>query len=108
MEQLLVEVPGFRNATKEARISLLVRMFNQSKIVISENLFYVEARSVGIPSIFRSDDDDRRPWQNFLRTRFVNLAMKIYDIMALEEHDPKGAKNELRDFINKPVGSRHC
>ena len=29
MKQLLVEVPGFRNATKEARISLLVRMFKQ-------------------------------------------------------------------------------
>jgi hypothetical protein len=97
MKQLLVEVPGFRNATREARISLLVRMFNQSKIVISENLFYVEAQSVGIPSIFRSDDDDRRPWQNFLRTRFVNLAMNTYDILVLEENDPQGAEKELRD-----------
>lgn len=95
MKQLLVEVHDFRSATKEARISLLVRMFNQSKIVISENLFYVKAQSIGFPGIFRSNDDARRPWQNFLRNRFVNLAMTAYDVLIFEGHDPKVAKKEL-------------
>lgn len=39
MKQLLIEVPEFRNATDQARRSLLARMFDRAKIVISENLF---------------------------------------------------------------------
>lgn len=35
MKQLPIEVPDFRNATDEARMSLLDRMFNQAKTVIS-------------------------------------------------------------------------
>lgn len=35
MKQLPIEVPDFRNATNEARMSLLDRMFNQAKTVIS-------------------------------------------------------------------------
>jgi hypothetical protein len=101
MEQLLVEVPDFRNATKEARISLVTRMFDQSKIAISENLFYVEAQSVSFKSIFRSNDDVHVRWQNFLRTRFVNLAMETYNILALDEHDLKGAKKKLGIYIDR-------
>jgi hypothetical protein len=101
MQQLLVEVSGFRNATKEARKSLLTRMFNQSKIAISENLFYVEAQSASFKSIFKSNDDVRLRWQNFLRTRFVNLAMATYDILALDEDDLKGAKKKLGFYIDR-------
>lgn len=100
MKQLLVEVPDFRNANKEARISLLTRMFDQSKIAISENLCYVEAQSVSFQSIFRSNDDVRLRWQNFLRTRFVNLVMATYDILALDEDDLKGAQKKLRAKID--------
>ena len=64
MEQLLVKVPEFRNATDQARRSLLARMFNQARIVISENLFYVEPQSINIANILRSDDDVRRKWQS--------------------------------------------
>jgi hypothetical protein len=52
-EQLLVEVPDFRNATKQVRKSLLTCMFDQSKIAISENLFYVRPN----PSASRASSD---------------------------------------------------
>ena len=105
MEQLLVEVPDFRNATKEARVSLLTRMFDQSKIAISENLFYVEAQSVNIANIFRSDDDVRRRWQTLLRTRFVNLAMKAYNTLILDEKDSKGSRDKLGHYIDSHMSS---
>jgi hypothetical protein len=76
-------------------------MFDQSKIAISENLFYVEAQSVSFKSIFRSNDNVRLRWQNFLRTRFVNLAMETYKILALDEDDLKGAKKKLGIYIDR-------
>lgn len=104
MKQLLVEVPDFRYATDEARTALLVRMFNQAKIVISENLFYIEAQSVNIANIFRSngeDDDVRVRWQRLLRSRFVHLALQAYHTRIVDEgRDPKGARERLGHCID--------
>lgn len=109
MKQLLIEVPGFRNATDEARKSLLVRMCDQAKIVISENPFYVEAQSVDFANIFRANDDNeddvRTRWQTLLRTRFVDLAMKTYETRILDENDSKGARNRLGAFIDNHMSS---
>lgn len=103
MKQLLVEVPDFRHATEEARTALLVQMFDQGKIVISENLFYIEAQSVNIANIFRSNgeaDDIRIRWQRLLRSRFVHLALQAYHTRILDEHNPKSAKEKLGHCID--------
>lgn len=45
-------------------------------VAISRNAFHVDKDSVSFESIICSDEGLRRRWQIFIKTKFVELALK--------------------------------
>lgn len=88
--QQLVELVGrgtWNVATTRERKALLLRLFNKAKCTIARNTFKSESSAVDFENIFCRVDDERKLWQNVVRTEFANLALKTYDFRIDSDND---------------------
>jgi hypothetical protein len=101
----LVElVPEFATTTDKQRKRLLLRLFKKAKCVISRNLLHTENFSVDLANIFRSNDDRRRPWQILVKTKFVNLAIKMYHTI-IANGDTKKQRQAWSEYYDNHMKS---
>lgn len=73
MKQLidLVGKDEWDAATNPERKALLLRLFSKAKCTISRNCFKIESSAVDVENIFGRADEERKLWQNMVRTKFT-------------------------------------